>query len=108
MNSQGAAKELLKLAEALLADERTAKLPKRKKDSLKAEMAEVIRKITGLSLSVSGKIADAVVRKRDLDRLALQQDWPVEDGQLTGDKGSIALDLLPSLYQSHVVLSSKR
>ena len=52
-------------------------------------LAKLIRERTGISKGLAEDIADAVIRKRDLPRLALQKGWPLEDGEITGSRGSL-------------------
>ncbi len=54
-------------------------------------LKKVLREATGLSGGVSEQIADAYVRGREVERLALQKGWPVEDGVVTGDSGQYDL-----------------
>jgi hypothetical protein len=69
-------------------------VPKEKKEHKVDRLAKVIRDATGLSRGTSEAIADAVVRGRNLEALALQKSWPVEDGTLTGPDGSLELSRL--------------
>jgi hypothetical protein len=71
-------------------------VPKEKKEHKVDRLSKVIREATGLSRGMSEAIADAVVRGRDLEALALQKSWPVEDGTLTGPNGSLDLRSLQS------------
>lgn len=50
-----------------------------------------IRDATGISGSKAEQIADAIVRGREVERLAVQKGWPIEDGIIKGDGGEIAL-----------------
>jgi hypothetical protein len=69
-------------------------IPKEKKQHRVDRLMKVIRDATGISRGMAEDIADAVVRGRDLDALALQKNWPVEDGTLTGPNGSVDLKSL--------------
>jgi len=71
-------------------------VPKEKKQHRVDRLMKVIRDATGVSKGMAEDIADAVVRGRDLDALALQKNWPVEDGTLTGPSGSVDLKTLQS------------
>ena len=64
---------------------------KEKKKAKVTRLTDLIREETGLSRGVAEGIADALVRGREVDRLAVQKGWPLEDGTLTGPKGSITL-----------------
>jgi hypothetical protein len=70
--------------------------PKETKEHKIDRLKRVIRDGTGLSGGISEQIADAIIRGREVDRLALQKGWPVEDGVIYGDKGSMKVeDLSP-------------
>ena len=58
------------------------------------KMTKIIKDVTGLSKGVSEAIADAIVRGRDVVRLALQKDWPIDADIITGPTGSIDLNRL--------------
>jgi hypothetical protein len=66
-------------------------VPKETKEHKVERMTKVIRDATGLSKSMSEAIADAFVRGREVERLALQKNWPISNGQIQGPSG--ALDL---------------
>jgi hypothetical protein len=70
-------------------------VPKEKKEHKVERVREEIRQHTGLSKGQSEAIADAYVRGRDVDRLALQKNWPVEHGTITGPSGTLELSALP-------------
>jgi hypothetical protein len=70
-------------------------VPKEKKEHKVERIRDLIRERTGLSKGQSEAIADAYVRGRDVDRLALQKSWPVENGVITGPSGSVELAALP-------------
>jgi len=56
------------------------------------KLAEKIRDATGISKGMAENIADAIVRGREVLRLALQKSWPIsEDGTIEGPKGTIDL-----------------
>lgn len=58
------------------------------------KITETIRSRTGIGKSIAESIADAIVRGRDVIRLALQKSWPVEDGILKGPKGTLELSTI--------------
>jgi hypothetical protein len=65
---------------------------KETKEHKAEKLAQRIRNATGLSKGVSEAIADAIVRGRDVLRLAIQKSWPVsEDGIIEGPSGSLSL-----------------
>lgn len=66
--------------------------PKEKKQSKVDRLMRVIRDATGLSRGVSEDIADAVVRNREVERLAVQKGWPLEGGVIEGPAGTIKLE----------------
>ncbi len=68
---------------------------KEKKEHKVERVRDVIRQHTGLSKSMAEAIADAIVRGREVERLALQKNWPVENGALHGPSGMLDLDKLP-------------
>jgi hypothetical protein len=61
--------------------------PKETKSHKVDKMADNIKSITGISKTMSQAIADAIVRGRDVARLALQKGWPIEDGVVNGPNG---------------------
>lgn len=67
-------------------------VPKEKKKNKAERLAKFIREKTGLSNAHAQGIADAIVRGRDLEALALQKNLPVEGGKIEGPKGSISVD----------------
>jgi hypothetical protein len=69
--------------------------PKEKKEHKVDRIKELIRERTGLSKGQSEAIADAYVRGRDVERLARQKSWPLENGIITGPSGTIELNTLP-------------
>ena len=64
--------------------------PKEKKKSKIDRLGKYIRAQTGIGRGQAEDIADAIIRGRELDRLAVQKNWPVEDGKIKGDKGSVS------------------
>lgn len=64
---------------------------KEKKQTKVDRLSRRIRGETGLSRGVSGDIADAIVRGREVERLAIQKGWPVENGVITGPEGEMNL-----------------
>lgn len=64
--------------------------PKEKKQSKVDRIMRVLREQTGLSRGVSEDIADAIVRNREVARLAIQKNWPIEDGLIVGPQGALA------------------
>ncbi len=68
---------------------------KEKKQHKVTRLTEFIRNATGLSRGIAEGIADAVVRGREVLRLALQKGWPLgEDGLLEGPKGTLTLQTI--------------
>lgn len=65
--------------------------PKETKQNRVDRLSKTIREATGLSRTMSEEIADAIVRGREVDRLAMQKGWPIEHGTLTGPKGTVDL-----------------
>jgi hypothetical protein len=63
--------------------------PKEKKENKVKRLVQMIREETGLSSGQAKDIASAVVRGRDIDALALQKGWPIEDGVIEGPKGHV-------------------
>jgi len=57
-------------------------------------LRDLIREKTGLGRGVSEDIADAYVRGRDVERLAQQKNWPLEQGSIAGPDGELSLDEL--------------
>lgn len=66
--------------------------PKEKNKSKADRLSKLIREKTGLSNKLSDDIANSLVRGRDLESLALQKSWPIEDGDIKGPKGSFGVD----------------
>jgi len=63
--------------------------PKEKKQSKVDRLMRHIREVTGVSRGVAGDIADALVRGRDVPRLAIQKGWPIEGDAIIGPEGSL-------------------
>ena len=70
-------------------------VPKETKQRKVEKIRELIKQHTGLSKSQAEAIADAYVRGRNIEQLALQKSWPVEHGKIKGPTGELALDMLP-------------
>jgi hypothetical protein len=68
--------------------------PKETKEHRVERTMKTIRDATGLSRGMSEAIADAIVRGREVERLALQKSWPIEGGRIVGPSGSIELSTL--------------
>ena len=66
-------------------------VPKEKKKSKVDRLTKLIREKTGLGRGTAEDIADAVVRGRNTDALAVQKKWPVEDGEIEGPKGTLSI-----------------
>ena len=65
--------------------------PKETKVHRVDRLAQGIRENTGLSKGMSEAIADAVIRGREVERLAMQKGWPIEDGLIVGPSGTMPL-----------------
>ena len=70
-------------------------VPKETKQRKVEKARDLIHQTTGLSRGVSESIADAYVRGRDVDGLAIQKNWPIEHGVIEGPSGTLRLDDLP-------------
>jgi len=55
------------------------------------DLQTLIHDSTGVSRGVSGQIAEAFVRGRDVERLAHQKGWPISDGVVEGPDGQMSL-----------------
>lgn len=64
--------------------------PKESKKSKIDRLSKFIRGKSGVGIGVARDIADAVIRKRDVERLARQKQWPVSDGHIEGSKGKLS------------------
>lgn len=70
-------------------------VPKETKEHKIEKVRDLIRQHTGLSKTQAEAIADAHVRGREVERLALQKSWPIEHGSIHGPAGSLELSKLP-------------
>lgn len=68
--------------------------PKEKKQTKVDRLMREIREATGVSRGIAEDIADALVRGRDLRALALQKNWPMNDGIVEGPKGTLDVETL--------------
>jgi hypothetical protein len=64
---------------------------KEKKQHKVDRLLKTIRDATGISKGVATDIADAIVRGREVERLAIQKGWPLQEGVLEGPNGTIEL-----------------
>lgn len=71
--------------------------PKEKKEHKVERITKALREATGLSKGVASDIADAVIRGREVERLALQKGWLLEGGKLVGPEGTMTLAELASM-----------
>jgi uncharacterized protein YoaH (UPF0181 family) len=56
-------------------------------------LAQYLREKTGISSGKASDIADAIVRNRDVEGLAVQKGWPVnEAGRVEGPRGAVSFD----------------
>ena len=69
--------------------------PKEKKEHKVEKLLKEIHQATGLSKNQSEQIADAFIRGREVDRLALQKSWPVQNGTVHGPNGTFDLNKVP-------------
>jgi len=65
--------------------------PKESKQSKVDRLMKLIREKTGIGRGPAEDIADAVIRNRDLERLALQKRWPMQDGVIEGPAGTMSV-----------------
>jgi hypothetical protein len=70
-------------------------VPKETKQHKIEKVRDLIRKDTGLSKTQAEAIADAFVRGRNMEQLALQKSWPIENGAIQGPTGTLDLSKLP-------------
>lgn len=70
-------------------------VPKETKQHKVDRIMKMIRDETGLSKGLSEQIADAYVRGRNLEQLALQKNWPIQHGAVEGPNGKLELSKLP-------------
>jgi len=66
--------------------------PKESKKSKVDRLMKLIKEQTGLGRKVAEDIADAIVRGRDVLRLAIQKSWPMVDGVIEGPQGTMPLE----------------
>lgn len=71
-------------------------VPKETKKSKAERLTKFIREKTGLSKSQAEAIADAIVRGRNLEALALQKDLPVEGDTIEGPSGNLSVNKVKS------------
>ncbi len=64
---------------------------KEKKQNRVDRVMRLVRDQTGLSRGISEDIVDALVRGRDVEGLALQKGWPIEEGKIVGPSGEMSL-----------------
>ena len=69
-------------------------VPKETKGHKAERVSDHIRKVTGLPPGLSDSIADAFVRGRDVNMLAVPKSWPIDRGVIEGPKGNLSLDSL--------------
>jgi hypothetical protein len=69
--------------------------PKETKEHKVERVRDLIRQHTGLSKGQAEAIADAHVRGREVERLAIQKSWPIEHGAIKGPSGTLELSKLP-------------
>jgi hypothetical protein len=67
---------------------------KEKKEHKVERFMKAIRDATGISKGQAEDIADAYVRGREVNRLALQKAWPLEEFVVTGPEGTCDLRTL--------------
>ena len=66
--------------------------PKEKKKAKVDRLMRFIRDETGESRGVATEIADAIVRGRDVERLALQKGWPLDGSKIIGPQGDLSVE----------------
>jgi hypothetical protein len=71
--------------------------PKETKQHKAERVGDSLRETTGLQKGMSFAIAEAFVRGRDIGSLAVQKDWPIERGVITGPKGDMPVSELSYL-----------
>lgn len=72
--------------------------PKESKKSKIDRLRNFISKATGVGRRVAEDIADAVIRNRDLLRLAVQKGWPMnEEGFIEGVHGALHINEVKAL-----------
>ena len=68
--------------------------PKEKKKAKVVRITKAIRDATGLGRGTAENIADAIVRGREVLRLAIQKNWPIENGTIQGPKGTLDISVV--------------
>lgn len=68
--------------------------PKETKEHKVDRLTKVLRDATGLSRGMSESIVDALVRGREVERLAVQKGWPLDGDRITGPAGEMTLEQL--------------
>lgn len=71
--------------------------PRETKQHKAERVGDKIREATGLQKGTAFAIAEAHVRGRNVNSLAVQKDWPIERGVITGPKGEMPVSELFSL-----------
>jgi hypothetical protein len=71
--------------------------PKETKQHKAERVGDKIREATGLQKGTAFAIAEAHVRGRNVNSLAVQKDWPIEQGVIIGPKGEMPVSELSSL-----------
>lgn len=66
--------------------------PKETKQHKVERLTKIIRDATGISRGKAEDIADAIIRNREIERLSIQKDWPIEDGVIEGPSGTIKVE----------------
>jgi len=66
--------------------------PKESKKSKVDRLMRLITDQTGIGRGVAKDIADAIIRGRDVLRLAIQKGWPVVEGAIEGPRGTYQLN----------------
>lgn len=89
--------ELMSLARRIALRWAFKYVPKETKEHKVERVREILRDRTGISKTQAEAIADAFVRGREVERLALQKQWPIDNGIVQGPKGNFALNDLPVL-----------
>jgi hypothetical protein len=66
-------------------------VPKETKQHKVERLTDIIRTHTGLSKRQAESIADAHIRGRDVDGLAVQKSWPIQNGIIHGPNRTVDL-----------------
>jgi hypothetical protein len=66
--------------------------PKESKQSKVRRLMRMILDYTGIGRRVAEDIADAILRNRDLLGLAVQKNWPMNEGIIQGPLGEIPVE----------------